>query len=647
MKENMLFSPGRIGQLILKNRIVLPPMGTNMAAFNGEASERIIRFYAERARGGCGLIITEITRIDEGAGAGMLNQLSVTSPKYIPRLARLADAVHQYDSKIFLQLHHPGRAVSSAALGGLQPVAPSPIADGMVGEIPHELTVAECEELVGKFVRGAGYAKLAGFDGVELHAAHGYLIGQFLSPYSNRRSDRYGGDEAGRLQFLREIITGIQKTCGARFPISVRLSCDEYVEGGLRLEDSVRIAKELEKWGVAAINVSAGVYESGYAIIEPQGFPEGWKKHLAAEIRKNVSIPVIAVNNIKYPSTAQRYLEEGVCDFVAIGRGQLADPQWVEKARAGREDQIRKCLGCMYCFRSLGRQHCVECTVNPLVGREDRFNDDTLKVDGDGRSVAVIGGGPAGMQAALVLSRRGYRVTLFEKGDALGGTVRLAQIPPHKEMLAELVATMTGELASEGVTVCLNTPATAENVAALDPVGVFVAAGGTPVLPELPGIHDDRVCTAEDVLAGYNAPLGQRVAIIGGGVTGLETAQVLADKGHAVTVVEMGKQVGTSLYATVRLFLMADLKKAGVEIVTGQRLTEVKRGGVILSDTVTGERRELSADSIVLAMGVRPNRELAERLSELVPRIVLIGDADAPGQIADALKAANDRAWVF
>lgn len=644
MGYQKLFSKGKIGSLELRNRVVLPPMGTNMASFTGEATDEIIGYYEERAKGGCGLIITEIARIDEAEGVGMTGQISVSSARFVRKLVKLVDAVHKYDSKIFLQLHHPGREISSQQLGGLQPVAPSPIACKTVGEVPRELTTEECEALIKKFVVGAIIAKMAGFDGVELHAAHGYLINQFLSPYSNKRTDKFGGDESKRLNFITGIITGIRYSCGPNFPVSVRLSCDEFVEGGLTLKETVKIAQELEGLGVAAINVSAGIYESGYAIIEPQGFPEGWKKHLAAEIKKNVKIPVIAVNNIKFPATAEKFLEEGVCDFVAIGRGQLADPQWSNKAKAGKDTEIRKCLGCLHCFRSFGLAHPVECTVNPILGREILFNEDTLKANGNGKVIAVVGGGPGGMHAAAVCAKRGYKVTLFEQEDSLGGVIRLGTKPPHKEMLVELVKTQAAELENAGVEVRLNTKATVENVKALKSCGVILATGGIPIVPKLPGIDSAHVHTAEEVLAGSVSLSGKKVVIIGGGVTGLETAEVLS-KDNTVTVVEMMKAVGTTLYATVRLMLLRRLDATGVKIMTGHKLTEVKEKSVALSSS--GQTSELEADAVVLAMGVRSNRVLAEEFEAAFECVTFVGDASKPGQIADAMREANDKAYIL
>lgn len=646
MKYEKLFSRGKIGPLTLRNRIVLPPMGTNMVGYTCEVNDAIIGFYEARAKGGCGLIITEIARIDDVHGIGMNGQLSVTSGKYVRGLVRLTDAVHKYDTKIFLQLQHPGRTASAALLGDVQPVAPSPIPSTPQGTVPRELTTAECEDLIRKFAAGANFARLAGFDGVELHAAHGYLINQFLSPLSNQRTDKYGGTPEKRMAFLLEIVDSIQTLCGPRFPISVRLSVDEFAEGGLKIQDSVLIAQELEKHGVAAINVSAGVQETGYAIIEPQPFPEGWKKHLAPEIRKHVSIPVIAVNNIKNPATAEQYLQEGVSDFVGIARGQLCDPEWGNKAKTGRDAEIRKCLSCLNCFRCYGMFRSIECTVNPLVGREYLFNEDTLKKNGGGRTVAVIGGGPAGMHAATVCARRGYHVVLFEKSAALGGTVNLAAVPPHKAMLTELIKTQTLEMELAGVEVRLNTEATVENVAALDPYGVILATGGGPIIPRLPGIDLPHVYTAEGILSGAAELSGRTVAIIGGGVTGLETAQVLAARGCKVTVVEMMKDVAPTLFLTNKVFLLMALQQAGVTIKTQHRLMEITPDEILLSDSEGGESR-LAVDAVVLAMGVRSCDDIAQPFEAAFDHVTRIGDAEKTGQIADAMRVANDKAYVF
>lgn len=646
MSYEKLFTKGHIGTLELKNRVVMPAMGTGFAASTGEASDEIIKYYEARAKGGCGLIITEITRVDDETGIGMSNQLSATDGKHIPRLTKLADAVHRYDTKIFLQLHHPGRQTPGKLLHGKQIVAPSPITCSVIGEQPRELTTEECDAMVKKFVIAANIAKAAGIDGVELHAAHGYLINQFLSPTTNKRTDKYGGDFVNRLRFLTDIILGIRFTCGPNYPVSVRISGDEFVEGGLKIEDSVKIARYLESIGVHAINVSCGTYESGYSIIEPYSFEEGWKKHLAKAIKENVKIPVIAVNNIKHPEVAENLLEEGVCDFVGIARGQLVDPEWSNKAKYGQEKFLRKCIGCLYCFKVANTGRAVQCTVNPCVGREIEYSDANLVKDGNGRTVAVIGGGPGGMQAAVTLARRNFKVVLFEKSDALGGTLNIGDKPPHKQLITELVDTQKAEVEAAGVEVRLNTAPTVDMVKALNPYGVIMAVGGEPIRPDVPGIDSENVYSAEDILAGKVKLAGKNIAVIGGGVTGLETAEILGSN-NKVTVIEMMNDVGTSLYASVRGTLLTRLKKHGVQLLTGHGLCGIDKDHITTMLTKSAFTEEVKADAVVIAIGVRSRKKLVEEFEAAFDKVTSVGDAQKPGLIGDAIREANDKAFVF
>ena len=640
-----LFEPGRIGNLDLKNRIVMPAMGCSFAESTGEAGARMIKYYADRARGGAGLIITEITRVDDETGVGTPNQLSVTNTHVIAQLHRLVEAVHAYNTKLFVQLHHPGNQTPSRLIGGKQPVSASDVTCKVIGEQPRPLTTEEVEGMVKKFVTGAVIAQKAGVDGVEIHAAHGYLVSQFLSPYTNKRDDKYGGSFEGRLRFITEIIMGIRAYCGARFPISVRMNGNDYLPGGLEEEDSVKIAVYLEKLGVDCINVSCGMYDSGSTIIEPSFYAEGWKKHLGANIKKAVSIPVIAVDNIKHPAVAEQLLEEGCSDFVGIARGFLADADWGLKAKCGNEKVLRKCLGCMECFRILNDGLPLGCTVNPVLGREFEYGDEKLVKNGEGRAVAVVGGGPAGMEAAWTLAKRNFKVVLFEKSDKLGGTVNLAAIPPNKKLLSELVDTMAAQIEEAGVEVHLNTPGTLEVIRASGAEAVFMATGGKPVRPNLPGI--EKAVTAEDVLAGRAEVKGENVVVVGGGVTGLETAETLAAD-HKVTVVEMLDKVGGNLYPSIVLHLAQEIMKAGGAIAKGKALVEVGDGKVVVKDTKTEEVSEIPADTVVLAMGVRADRPEFDELSKAFgDNLILVGDADKTGQIYDALHAAHDRAFVY
>ena len=645
MAYEKLFEPGKIGSLELKNRIVMPAMGCSLAESSGEAGARMIKYYADRARGGAGLIITEITRVDDETGVGTPNQLSVTNTHVVGQLHRLVEAVHAYGTKLFVQLHHPGNQTPSRLIGGKQPVSASDVTCQVIGEQPRALETEEVEAMVKKFVTGAVIAQKAGVDGVEIHAAHGYLVSQFLSPLTNKRTDKYGGSFEGRLRFITEIIMGIRAFCGPKFPISVRMNGNDYLPGGLEDEDGIRIAQYLEKLGVDCINVSCGMYDSGSTIIEPSYYAEGWKKHLGANIRKAISIPVIAVDAIKHPAVAEQMLEEGNCDFVGIARGFLADAEWGLKAKCGNEKVLRKCLGCMECFRILNDGLPLGCTVNPVLGREFEWGDEKLVKNGEGKTVAVVGGGPAGMEAALTLAKRGFKVALFEKSDKLGGTANLAALPPNKGLLAELVDTMAAQIEEAGVEVFLNTPGTLEVINATGAEAVFLATGGKPVCPNLPGI--ERAVTAEDVLAGKAEVKGENVVVVGGGVTGLETAETLA-KDHKVTVVEMLDKVGGNLYPSIVLHLAQEIMKAGGMIAKGKALVEVLEDKVCVKDAKTEELAAIPADTVVLAMGVRPERPEFEELSKAFgDNLILVGDADRTGQIYDALHTAHDRAFVY
>ena len=645
MPYTQLFKSGKIGGLEIRNRIVMPAMGCSLAEVTGEPGQRMIKYYADRARGGAGLIITEITRVDDETGVGTPNQLSVTNTHVVGQISRLAETLHAYDTKLFIQLHHPGNQTPSRLIGGKQPVSASDVTCRVIGEQPRALTTEEVEAMVKKFIFGAAIAQKAGADGVEIHAAHGYLVSQFLSPHTNKRTDKYGGSFEGRMRFVTEIVKGIQMVCGPKFPVGIRMNGSDYLEDGIDEADGIAQAKYFEALGVCYINVSCGTYDSGATIIEPNYFAEGWKRHLAHNIKAAVNIPVIAVCNIKHPSFAEEMLEAGDADFIGIARGHLADPEWGNKAQAGEDRLIRKCLGCMECFRILNDGLPLGCTLNPVLGREFEWGDEKLVRNGEGRTVAVIGAGPAGMQAALTLAKRGFKPVIFEASDKAGGTVNLAAVPPNKGMLSEFIETQAAELEQYGVEIRYQTRATPELIKETGAVGVFLAAGGNTIVPDLPGI--ENAVTAENVLAGKAEVKGEKIAVIGGGVTGLETAEYLSGN-HRVVVVEMLDKIGGNLYPSVVMHLAQEIMKAGGMIAKGKRLQEIGDGEITVCDVKTNETTQIPADTVVLAMGVRPNRPLAEELRRIYGNnLVLIGDSLKGGQIYDALHSAHDRAFVF
>jgi thioredoxin reductase len=514
------------------------------------------------------------------------------------------------------------------------------------------MTPDEIKNAQRKFIEAAVRCKKAGYDGVELHGAHSYLIGQFFSPYYNKRTDEYGGSLENRMRFVSEIIDGIRAALGPNFPISVRISGDEMtpdVPGTLNLDDGLDIGAYLESKGIDALNVSNGSALNGNANCDPYSYKPGWKKHVAKAFKSRLSIPVIATNTVKDPYFAESLLEESVCDFVALGRSQFADPFFVRKARAGLAETIRPCIGCMFCReRLLVHGNSVACAVNARMGREYILGD--LRRDGGGRPAAVVGGGPAGMETARMLAERGFKVTLFERADALGGTLNTAAIPPRKELIAKLSASMTKQLEALGVEVRLRTEGTPEAVGRLSPLGVFVASGAEPIVPDLPGMELEGVCTAEDAISGRADPSG-RVVIVGTGLTGLEAADMLTERGASITLAEMMDDVGPGLFPVVKNDIMARIAKGKPAILTGHRLVSVEKNknGLRVNMRRGADDVSVDADYAVLALGVRSNTLAAEALEASfgASRVFAIGSAARPGRIYEAIRDGYDAAHSF
>lgn len=682
MEYQYLSTPIKIGKCEIKNRIVMPPMLMGFSNFAGMPTEQLMDYYEERAKGGCGLIMTEITRVNDKNGAAAFAQLSASHDDCIEPMREFARRIHRHGAKFFVQLHHPGRQNVGLLVGTVPlSIQMEKITKGLYGKLLYKLTpkvgpvllkhnivpssVApsacppayfaggrvralthkEIKEIEQQFIDAAFRVYTAGVDGVELHGAHGYLIQQFLSPYTNRRTDEYGGSLQNRMRFLLNIIKGIKDRCGQDFPLIVRLSVDEcydkigFPDRGYKLADGVEMAKILEKAGIDAIDVSCAGYDTFNYWLEPVSFEPGWRKYMAKAVKEAVSIPVLAANLIRSPEQAEQQLADGVQDLVSLGRPHIADPYWADKALNG--GIIKRCISCLHCIESMQNNAYIgshgECSVNPRVGREA----EKLNVNGGGRQVVVIGAGPGGLTAAEFLARRGFQVTVFEKNEKCGGQLLLAAAPPKKGKTAWMIEDLEATVRDLGVEIITGTKATAELVKERNPYAVIVAAGSLPVKPKFPGNYtEDKVCTAEEVLSGKVTPENKKIALIGSGLTGLETAEALVAKGCSVTIIEMADEPAPGAWMQHKDDIIPKLLAAGTGIYTSEKLTAIYNDKVETENTKTKAKKTFACELTVLALGSRPDKTIVEQLQAAGIEPIVIGDCNKVGNIANATKAA-------
>lgn len=640
-----LFSRGKIGKVETRNRVVMPGMLTLLADPYGRVDDALVKYYEERAKGGIGLIIAEYANIDFETGRAAPSQLTMLDLNSALSIQKIARVVHRHGAKFFAQLAHAGQGANPLLLDGKDPIGPSE-STTPDGRRVRAMTVEEIQTLIDRFVQGAVYAQIGEADGVEIHAAHIYLLSTFLSPHLNRRDDAYGGSHENRARVICEIIRGIKEKCGKDFPVSVRINGSDFVEGGTTLEDAVITAKLLEAAGADALNISNSTFGAEKPVIEPVFFGQGWKKHLAKTIKAAVQIPIIAVNTIKTPEFAESLLEEGVSDFVGLARQSLADPYWCKKAMAGEEDLIHHCISCLYCADCESKFKVVSCAVNPKTGRESELAP--LKIDGQGRQVVVIGGGVAGMEAASVLGQRGFKVTLFEQKDHLGGDTFLAGQPPMKDWTHQLPEVLKRECDKYGVTIHLNHAPTVDEIKALNPYAVFVATGADPVIPKkIPGIESDHIYTVGQILDQEVALSGKKIVVIGGGLSGLDVASFLAEN-NDVQVVEMQKAIGIGVLPTYIKPELDHLKEKNVALHTSSALQSIQEKTVIIEDLKTGKVFDLEADAVILSLGVRPNNEKIQTIQDNFENVRVIGSAVATtGRIGQAMRDGFDAAYAL
>lgn len=672
-----LFSPIQIGNITVPNRITMVPTDISSANADGSVNPRVITYHEEVAKGGCGFIIIGATTPDKATGRPTVTCLVADEDPLIPGLANLAEAIHRHGARCAVQIQHPGR---QAAWPRKNLMSASDHVLDVPGSAGHEviyaesiaqgksiraMTVEEIYDLIEKFGEAAWRVQQAGFDSVELHGAHGYLIAQFMSPFVNKRNDRFGGSFMGRMRFTMEIATRIQMKCGKDFPIGIRYSGDEWIEGGRRLDETVEVARLMEGMGVAYVDISAGIFESPGTVMDPMYYPEGWNTYTAEEVKKHVKIPVITSHSLRNPDYCEKILAEGKADMVGMSRQLIADPYWANKARAGRKQEIRRCISCLVgCWQeSLMIKRDMRCAINPAVG-DERFIH--LRPAKQTCKVAVIGGGPAGMEAARISALRGHKVTIFEQSGELGGAMLYCCTVPGKGKMRWHADWLRQQIKKLGVQVTFRTAPSVRDLNGFD--AVLLATGGVVAKPDVPGIELPFVVTFEDVLRCKNTrceyypkgkakpvECGQNVLIWGDHFGAADAAEMLGCAGKKVTIVMENREFAEWMEPCHRDVMMkrfacgngeglkSKTYKHPVAIIPRSSVLEIRKDGTVVIVGSTFERNEVKVDTVVLARVV-PNDGIYEKLLEAGLVAVKIGDSkrvrNVRGAVTDGANVA-------
>lgn len=618
-----LFSPFRLKSLALENRIVMPALASFLIEPDGAITDRTVEHYRRRAAGGPAMVIVEACAVSP-EGVVSPHQARIDHDRLVPGLARIAEAIRAEGSVPAVQIHHGGRQTTARVIGR-KPLAPSALpCPSIKGEV-EPLSREGIRRLVDCFAAAAVRAQAAGFALIEIHGAHGYLVNQFLSPFSNVRDDEYGGDTAGRARFAIEIVRAIRGRLGPAFPLSFKISASEFVPGGLTPEESVAIVKLLAAAGVDIVQVSAGNDATPEWICQPMFMEKGCLVPFAERIRRETALPVMAVGRINEPLIAEEILASGRADLVCLGRGLLADPELPKKARRGELEDIRRCIACNTCMESIFRRGRVECLVNPFLGREQELVATPAATP---RRIMVIGAGPGGLNAAWRAAERGHAVVLYDEQPLPGGQLVAGSAPGFKAELRNLIAFLGRQVARSGVDCRLGRRVDAALVAAERPDAVVLATGSAPHIPAVPGIDRPFVYTYNQILNGHGAAPRPSV-VIGGGSTGCEIALHLAEKGSPVALVEMLPKVGRGMESISLKVLLERLAARGVAIFTESRLLRVEPTGVVIASAGDAERF-LPAERVVLAAGCRPENRLADEIRALGVELHLLGDCVEP-----------------